>query len=219
MTERIAGISPRSKARITGAVYLFYFLTAISAQLLVNHGFARYGLAVNLIATAFYVALTLLLYYLFKPVNKSLSLLAALLSLGGCAITALNLFRLAAQVSPLLFFGPYCLLIGYLILRSAFLPRIVGGLMVIAGLSWLTYLSNPLVNYLSPYNLACGFLGEAAVFLWLLVMSVNVPKRKKKQEFGELAEPSQRLVSAIPLTDGHQEKVDQQPPPITRAVV
>jgi hypothetical protein len=34
--------------------------------------------------------------------------------------------------------------------------------------------SNPLVNFLSPYNLACGLLGEALVFLWLLVMGVNV---------------------------------------------
>ena len=45
--------------------------------------------------------------------------------------------------------------------------------MVLGGLGWLTYLSNPLVNHLSPYNLASGLLGEASVFLWLLVKGVQ----------------------------------------------
>lgn len=45
--------------------------------------------------------------------------------------------------SPLLFFGPYCLLIGYLILRSTFLPRILGVLMALAGFGSLAFLSPP----------------------------------------------------------------------------
>jgi hypothetical protein len=52
--------------------------------------------------------------------------------------------------------------------------------MAFAGLGWLTYLSNPLVNYLSPYNLACGLLGEASGFLWLLVMGVNAQRWKEQ---------------------------------------
>jgi hypothetical protein len=51
-----------------------------------------------------------------------------------------------------------------------------GALMAFAGLGWLTYLSNPLVNYLSPYNLASGLLGDVSVLLWLLVMGVNVQR-------------------------------------------
>ena len=80
----------------------------------------------------------------------------------------------------LVFHGFYCLLIGYLIFRSTFLPRILGALMAFAGLAWLTYLSPPLVNYLSPYNLACGLLGDVSVFLWLLVMGVNVQRWKEQ---------------------------------------
>jgi hypothetical protein len=53
--------------------------------------------------------------------------------------------------------------------------------MTFAGLGWLTYLSNPLVNYLSPYNLVFAFLAEASVFLWLIVMGVNIPKCEKKK--------------------------------------
>ncbi|MGA2648045.1 MAG: DUF4386 family protein [Candidatus Sulfotelmatobacter sp.] len=71
-------------------------------------------------------------------------------------------------------------LIGYLIFRSTFLPRILGALMTIAGLGWLTYLSLPLVNDLSPYNLASALLAEGLVMLWLLVMGVNVPRWKEQ---------------------------------------
>jgi hypothetical protein len=48
--------------------------------------------------------------------------------------------------------------------------------MAVAGLGWLTYLSSPLANYLSPYNLALGVLGEALVMLWLLVIGLNAQK-------------------------------------------
>jgi hypothetical protein len=119
---------------------------------------------------------TLLFYYMFKPVNRSLSLLAAFFSLVGCANEVLGLFKLAPyKINSLIFFGPYCLLIGYLILRSTFLPRILGVLMVFAGLGWLIFLS-PLANHLSTYLKVLGFLAEASLMLWLIVMGVNVQR-------------------------------------------
>jgi hypothetical protein len=74
------------------------------------------------------------------------------------------------------FFGFYCLLIGYLILRSTFLPRILGALMMFGGLGWLTFLFPPLARSLSPYNMAPGILGEGLLTLWLLVMGVNTQR-------------------------------------------
>jgi uncharacterized BrkB/YihY/UPF0761 family membrane protein len=62
--------------------------------------------------------------------------------------------------------------------RSTFVPRILGALMAFAGLGWLTYLSNPLVKHLSPYNLISGLLGEIPVFFWFLVVGVNVQRWK-----------------------------------------
>jgi hypothetical protein len=70
------------------------------------------------------------------------------------------------------FFAFYCLLIGYLILKSTFLPRILGAGMIIAGLGWLTFLWPPLSSYLSPYVLAAG-IGELSLTFWLIFAGVN----------------------------------------------
>jgi hypothetical protein len=180
MMERIAEASPRPRGRITGVVYLLYFLTAVSAEVFIGRGRVVAFDAVNLIAYAFYIAVTLLFYYMFKPVNRNLSLLAAFFSLAGCANDVLGLFNRAPyKISSLVFFGPYCLLIGYLIFRSTFLPRILGVLMALAGLGWLIFLS-PLANYLSTYLKALGFLAEASLMLWLIVKGVNEPRWKEQ---------------------------------------
>jgi Domain of unknown function (DUF4386) len=180
MMEGVAEASPRPGARITGAVYLLYFLTAVSAEVFVGWGRLVLFDAVNLFADAFYIAVTLLFYYLFKPVNKGLSLLAAFFSLLGCANDVLGLLNLAPyKINSLVFFGPYCILLGYLIFRSTFLPRILGVLMAFAGLGWLIFLS-PLANYLSTYLKVIGFLAEMSLMLWLIVKGVNVQRWKEQ---------------------------------------
>jgi Domain of unknown function (DUF4386) len=178
MTDRAAETSPRFKARTAGVFYLLTFLAG-GAALFVRGGL---GLAASLIATSCYIAVTLLFYDIFKPVDRSLSLIAALFSLVGCAIGALSPFHLVPSHVPnsLVFFGCYCLLIGYLIFKSTFLPRILGVLMAIGGLGWLTFLSPSLADDLSPYIFAPGVLGEASLTLWLLVMGVNVQRWKEQ---------------------------------------
>ena len=182
MSGRIAGASPRIRARMTGAVYLLYFLTAISAEVFVGRGRLVAYDAVTLASYVFYIIVTLLFYGMFKPVNVILSRIAAFFSLGGCAIEVMGVFHLAPRgVISLAFFGPYCLLIGYLIFKSSFLPRILGVLMMLAGLGWLVFLS-PLASYLSTYLKALGFLAELSLCLWLIVMGVNVPKWREKTD-------------------------------------
>lgn len=166
--------SPGPHARITGVVYLLYFLTAVSDEVFV--GRARHVLfdAVNLVAYSFYIAVTLLFFYMFRPVNRNVSLLAALLGLAGCASDLLTLFNLAPyKVNGLVFFGPYCLLIGYLIFRSTFLPRILGVLMLLAGAGWLIFLS-PLAGHLATYLKILGILAEAGLILWLIAKGVDL---------------------------------------------
>jgi hypothetical protein len=177
MTERITETSPSLKARIAGVFYLLCFVTGMIALFVGG----RLGLVAGLTAGACYVAVTLLFYYIFKPVSRRLSLLAAIISLVGCAMGPLSLFHLVpVRINSLVFFGFYCLLIGYLIFRSTFLPRILGVLMTFAGLGWLTFLSPPLANHLSPYIFVPGILGEGALMLWLLVVGVNVQRWKEQ---------------------------------------
>jgi hypothetical protein len=107
-------------------------------------------------------------------------LIAALLGLAGCVITALNNFNLALSISPLAFFGPYCLLIGYLVLRSAFVPRILGVLMMLAGLGWLIFLTPAGASYLASYIKVVGVVGEGALMLWLLLIGVDVQRWKEQ---------------------------------------
>jgi hypothetical protein len=219
MMQQIAEASPRFKARITGVVYLLYFLTAVSAEVLVGRTRPIAYDAVSLIADALYIAVTLLFYYMFKPVNRSVSGLAALLSLAGCGNEVLKLFHLAHyKINSLAFFGPFCLLIGYLIFRSNFLPRILGALMGFAGLGWLIFLS-PLASHFLTYLKILGFIAEASLMLWLLAMGVNIPPHARKQERGELEERRQPLMGATAFTNGHQEKTDQQHPPGAQAIV
>jgi hypothetical protein len=89
----------------------------------------------------------------------------ALMSLRVRAITYHNV--------GLVFFGLYLALIGYLILRSRFLPRVLGLLMLLAGLAYLTFLFPPLVRQLLPYILVPAAAGQISMTLWLLVRGVN----------------------------------------------
>jgi hypothetical protein len=95
------------------------------------------------------------------------------------AFLFLELYGQAVNIC-FVFFGVYCLLIGYLIFKSAFLPRILGVLMAFAGLGWLTFLSPVLAHYLSPYIQVLGVFAEGSLMLWLLVTGVNVAKWEEK---------------------------------------
>lgn len=140
---------------------------ATAANMMAHESAFRFGVTAVLLSTVCYVVVTALFYGLFKPVSSGVSLVAAFFSLVGCAVGAvgcvlqfaplavlrnagafnaqqlqslalvfLNVRRQSFPVG-ILFFGFYCLLIGYLIFRSTFLPRILGALMAIAGCAWL----------------------------------------------------------------------------------
>jgi hypothetical protein len=169
------GISPQVWARIAGVLYLITYLTGIVA---LTGGRGR--LVAELLSTACYVGVTLAFFFLFRPVSRPLAVVAALVSIVGCILATLTAFGLSpVSVNPLVCFGVYCLLIGTLIIRSTFLPRFLGALMIFGGVGWLTFLSPSLARALAPYNLAPGLLGEGVLTLWLLVRGVNPGQRRE----------------------------------------
>jgi hypothetical protein len=228
MTERHAAFSPRFKARLTGLLWVlegsaavlgqFVVLrrlvvsgdaTATANNILANEPLYWLGFAAALVAVAFHLTYTVLVYDLFTPVNKSFARLTAFFSVVACTLQAvvcllylvpmlllggeryLNVFSME-QVRALalmdlkleadafnvyiLFFGFFLALIGYLVFRSTFLPRIIGVLLALAGLGYLTLLAPPLADSLYPFYLAPDVLAEPTLVLWLLIVGVNVQR-------------------------------------------
>ncbi len=236
MTERITEASPRFKARIAGLFELLEGLTsgfgqvivpgmlvvsgnaaATAANILAHGSLFRLSILAALIGLVCHIVWLFLFYELFKPVNRSLSLLAAFVGLvaiaiqacsglcrlapliimeGGQSFSAFNVDQLQALTlmslrfsarafnTYLAFFGIWCVLIGYLIFRSTFMPRIIGVLEAFAGLCWLTFLWPPLGHYLSPYNQVLSAPGELSLMLWLLVMGVNSQRWNEQASLG-----------------------------------
>jgi len=169
--EWIQKVSPCLKARIAGGFYLLAIVAGIVAVMAAG----SLGSAALSLATLCNIAVALLFYELFRPVNQGLSFLAALCGLASSILGSLRWHPLDVDIG-MIFFGLYCLLIGVLILRSTFLPRILGVLMALAGLGWLTLLSPTLERNLSPLNMAFGILGQVALTLWLLIAGVNAQR-------------------------------------------
>jgi Domain of unknown function (DUF4386) len=135
---------------------------------------------VGFIAIASFAIVTLLLYWLLRPVNRGIALLAAIFNFVSLTLEAFELHPRGANIA-LFFHGLYCLLVGFLVFRSDFLPRILGTTMAVAGLAWLTDLSIPLTNHLAPYNMIAGFAGEGMLMLWLLLIGLNGQQGNVKQ--------------------------------------
>jgi hypothetical protein len=112
-------MSDRTAPRIIGAVWLLYFVIGSVGGVLAQGGIVpgntagalgnilahqtqyRAGVAVGLFANAVYVVLTALLYDLFAPVNRRLSLTAAFLSLVGCIVQIVATMLQLAPISLL----------------------------------------------------------------------------------------------------------------------
>jgi hypothetical protein len=238
LKEWIAKSSPAINARLAGFLYLISGMAysyadgnvhgkilvsgdaaATAHNILANGRLLQLSFASNLISSVLYIAVTLLLYELLKPVNPSISLLAAFFSMAGCVIGAfgslltiapltilggapymnvftaeqlqalallsLNLQNTVAGISMVLF-GCYCILIGSLILRSKFMPRIIGAFLILAGLTYQVFLSPPVAAILfSRVVMPAGMLGEGSLFLWLLIFGVN--SQRWKQQAGAAA--------------------------------
>jgi len=146
-----------------------------------------------------FLALCVILVGCAMQALTSLLYLAPLLVLqGGSALSAftpqqlqdlsLVFLKLNARAYDiyLVFFGLWCVLIGFLIFRSTFLPRILGVLLAIDGLGWMLYLLPPLAQQLFPLIAVAAGLAEFPLEIWLIVMGVN--NERWKQQAGATGE-------------------------------
>lgn len=229
---RIIQMSPALKARMAGVFQLLEGLTSTSGQVIIlgrlvvtgsavatatnivgHQRLYWFGFASSIVGVGFHIAWAFLMYELLRPVNKSVSSLAAFVILVGCGIQAVSgLLYLAPllilqggsslsaftaqQVQALAlmflklnayafdtylaFFGFWCILIGYLIFKSTFLPRVLGVLLTISGLGWAIFLVPPVAHRLFPVIAAASALGELPLELWLIVMGVNAQRWKEQ---------------------------------------
>jgi len=100
------------------------------------------------------------------------------------ALTCLN-FQSRGYTLCLVYFGFACVILGMLIYRSTFLPRVLGVLMAIAGLCYVIssiagLIAPTFASPLFPYILLPGALGEYSLALWLLVRGVNMQAWNEK---------------------------------------
>ena len=80
----------------------------------------------------------------------------------------LNTFRSDWNLG-LLFFGIHLLLVGYLAFRSNYIPKVIGGLVFLAGLGYLASSLRPFFPAINVDFAQYTFFGELIFMLWLLI--------------------------------------------------
>ena len=213
--------SPVRWARIAGICWLIAIVTGMFAEgvvrsrlmtgdpaaslanILANEGRYRLAGAAMFVGTAVYLALSAILYRLFTPVSRTISLIALLFSVVGCTVWMLTVVIDAVPLllanSPgadpilahaflamhpealllgMLCFGIQCLLVGCLITRASFLPKWLGVLLAVGGLGYIVagflHLVAPdLARSLARWTFVPGEAGELVLGGWLAIAGVN----------------------------------------------
>ena len=159
----------------------------------------RWGVLSLFLVAVLDVIVAAALLELFAPVNRTVSTLAAWFRTAYAAVFLVAISQLvgalplsgdASQVAErirafddiwhagLILFGIHLMLIGYLTYRSAFAPRIIGILLVVAGLGYLTDSFGVVLIPDYPVSIAqFTFVGEAALMCWLLIKGRRVSVR------------------------------------------
>lgn len=192
----VSGDAAATAANIVGQERLFWlgFVLTISSvvfhiawallmyELLkpVDRSLSRFAILLMLVGCAIQ-AVMCVLYVAPLPLLHGGSALAALTpgQLQALAYMFLKLNGYAFDVY-LVFFGLWCMLTGYLIFKSTFLPRVIGVLLMISGVGWVTHLIPPIAARLFPLIAGASALGEIPLEFWLIVMAVNAQRWKEQ---------------------------------------
>lgn len=178
---------------------------ATLANVVANPQVLRLGTTAELVSVICFVVAGLLFYRMLKPVNRDLALLSIMfvcveaavhgtsllvqyaplvvLKVGGSAATVMMFFRLhdVAFSFCWVFFGLYFTTLGWLILRSTFLPKAIGALTLLAGACCLVngfvrFLGVPVPSEVWIYLIVPFGLARVVLGLWLLLRGINFAK-------------------------------------------
>jgi hypothetical protein len=151
----------------------------------------RWGIAGLILVVILDIVVAVALLTLFRPVNRSISTVAAAFRLTYAAVYLVAIIQLVVALGllgdpnaamraidaydtiwhvGLILFGIHLLLIGFLAYRSDFMAKVFGILLVVAGLG---YIADGFVLVLVPEpSISIGqftFIGEVALIFWLLI--------------------------------------------------
>jgi hypothetical protein len=166
------------------------FAVGIPAILIIYYFFKRVNKLLAQIALAFVIIQTAIIAVnLLNQISPLLILSneSYLNTFPPNQLATLSLLSLNIQAQGygigLVFFGFYCLVIGFLITKSSLLPKILGVLYGIAGLCYLInsftmFVSKGFENPLFIYLAIPIFIGELSLCLWLLIKGVDTSKYK-----------------------------------------
>lgn len=141
--------------------------------------FGLIGCAVKILSRLFFIAPLLVL-----SGAKYLSVFSAP-QLHALAFLSLRV-EYRAEAIAMVFFGFSAVLKGYLVLRSTFLPRLLGVLSAGGGVGWLTYLYEPLASRMAGYIVSFAVVAGFSTALWLLMFTVNEQRwRQQAQAAGQ----------------------------------
>ncbi len=166
---------------------LFFFLAAWALYALlkpVHQGLALLFMLLNLAGVAVY-SLNLLNQFAAVLLLNGADYLRVFQAeqLQALAMLFLNLHRNGYWIAQI-FFGAWLFPLGYLVLKSGFLPRILGIVMMIHCVGWLLttlqWFLFPGLGAITYVTYPLGFISEFGITLWLLIKGVNAEQWRKR---------------------------------------
>lgn len=160
-----------------------FLLTAMALYLLLKHVNQLVAAAmVTLVAVSAAIgALNLLNQYTALTIATGDAYISSFGKAGADALTLLfvDVFKNGYTLNAM-FYGPWLVPLGYLVIRSGYFPKVLGGLLIIGGLGYLTLL---FTTFLAPdagegaESLLGAISGipELVFMAWLLIKGVRVP--------------------------------------------
>jgi hypothetical protein len=238
MTTAETSLSIKKTTRIAGSLYLLIFVAnmfayffvrtkliipgdaaATAGNIMASGGLFRLGFVSYLVVFLSDITVSVLLYVLLKPVNKTLALLALVTRLAQTAIHGTNLlnqfftllilsgadyltgfepgqlnalsmlFLNAHEYGVLIseaFFSFHMIVLGYLIVKSGYFPKILGYLVFLASFGYVLdsfgiFLLPSYEPIIAQIIIAPVVIGELFLTFWLLVKGVNTERWEKRK--------------------------------------